>query len=88
MNPKEKFKLLIGKYLVYIALGVSGIVGSVLLFMFFFCLIGIFAGEPGTFGMAARTLIGAAVCGMLAAVCAAWLEACGYLNKAEEENGR
>lgn len=88
MNPNEKFKLLIGKYLVCIALGVTGIVGGVLLIMFFFCLIGILAGEPGILGMVFRTLVGAVACTVLAAICAAWLEACGYLNTEKERDPR
>lgn len=88
MNPNEKFKLLIGKYLVCIALGVTGIVGSVLLITFFFCLIGILAGEPGILGMAIRTLAGAVVCAVLAAICAAWLEVCGYLKPEKERDPR
>lgn len=74
MNPNEKFKLMIGKYLVCIALGVTGIVGGVLLIMFFFCLIGVLTGEPGILGMTIRALAGAVVCAVLAAICAAWLE--------------
>lgn len=88
MNPNEKFKLLIGKYLVCIALGVTGIVGSVLLAAFFFCLIGILAGEPGILGMAIRALVGAVVCAVLAAICAAWLEVCGYLKPEKERDPR
>lgn len=88
MNPNEKFKLLIGKYLVYIALGVTGIVGGVLLAAFFFCLAGILAGEPGIIGMTIRTLAGAVVCAVLAALCAAWLEVCGYLKPEKERDPR
>lgn len=88
MNPNEKFKLLIGKYLVCIALGVMGIIGGVLLIMFFFCLIGILAGEPGILGMTIRALAGAVFCAVLAALCAAWLEVCGYLKPEKERDPR
>lgn len=88
MNENERFKLLIGKYLVCIALGVTGIIGGVLLIMLFFCLIGILAGEPGILGMAIRALVGAVVCAVLAAICAAWLEARGYLNTEKERDPR
>lgn len=88
MNENERFKLLIGKYLVCIALGVTGIIGSVLLIMFFFCLIGILTGEPGILGVTIRTLVGAVVCAVLAAICAAWLEVCGYLNTEKERDPR
>ena len=84
MNPNEKFKLLIGKYLVCITLGVTGIVGGVLLIMFFFCLIGILAGEPGILSMTIRSFVGTVVCAVLAALCAAWREVCGCLKPEKE----
>lgn len=88
MNPNEKFKLLIGKHLVCIALGVTGIIGGVLLIMFFFCLIGTIAGEPGILGTTIWSLAGAVVCAVLAAICAAWMEVCGYLELEKERDPR
>lgn len=73
----KSFKQLVAKYMVMITMGVTGIISSVHLVMFFICLLGILAGEA-VLGMAFRSLATAVIFAVSVAMCAAWLEAHGY----------